>query len=106
MWLPRKIPKNFLSRPFLCGICAAEAVESLKLADGGVANYSHLVEADCLEQYGRRENPRIFGVPEQEAEDPYEKVTIVQQCLASLYLKRTSAWFIGYRLWKLSPDLL
>ena len=40
LWFPRKIPKNFLSRPFLCGFCAAEAIERLKLAGDDVANYS------------------------------------------------------------------
>ena len=45
----------FLSRPFLCGFCAAEALEKLNLAGDGAANCSHIIEADCLEQCGRRE---------------------------------------------------
>ena len=44
------------------------------LAGNGVATYSHLIETDCREQYGRRENFRIFGVPEEEDEDPYEEL--------------------------------
>jgi hypothetical protein len=30
LWLPKKIPKGFLNRDFLCGYCAAEAVAKLQ----------------------------------------------------------------------------
>ena len=76
VWFPRKIPRNFLSRPFLFGFSAAEAVESLKSARG-VANYSHLIEANYFEQCGCRENVNTFRVPGEEAEDPYEELTEV-----------------------------
>ena len=73
VWLPRKIPRNFLSRPFLCGFCADAEIERLKTDQGGVAHYSHLIEKDCLEQYRRKDTIRVFGVPEQQEEDPLKK---------------------------------
>ena len=42
---PTKIPKNFLTRQFLCDFGAMEAVEGLKLTSYGVAKYSNLKDA-------------------------------------------------------------
>ena len=35
-----------------------------------VADYLNFKEADCLEQYGRREEIMIFEVPEEEEDGP------------------------------------
>ena len=57
----RKFPG--ISSPvfFYGGLCVAEEIQGLKSQKGGVSHYSHLIEADGMEQNGRRDNIRVFG---------------------------------------------
>ena len=92
-WLPEKLPKGFMNRKFLCGFCAAaeieklkeETVEQVKSVDEVKVKLANNVEqtksglaslfsSDAVEQYGRRDNIRIFGVKEKADEDIYEEV--------------------------------
>ena len=92
-WLPEKLPKGFMNRKFLCGFCAAAEIEKLKeetveqvksvdevkvkLAnnvDQNKSGLASLFSADTVEQYGRRDNIRIFGVKENNDEDIYQEV--------------------------------
>ena len=34
IWIPKKLPRNFLSKPFLCGFCAAEKLGNLEKTCG------------------------------------------------------------------------
>ena len=80
VWLPKKLPRGFNERHFLCGYCAAQEVEDLKGNLEKVQNTDQsaqqeqrlgsLFNADAIEQYGRRDNIRIFGT----GEDPYNTV--------------------------------
>ena len=85
-WLPKRIPKGFLNRPFLCGFCAASEVSQLCEKQSQVpekssisVELSSLFNADSNEQYGRRDNVRIFGVKEETNEDVYQKVIDVAE---------------------------
>ena len=82
VWLPTRLPKNFTERPFLCGYCAFTEVEKLRKEAHGDSKVqetrlSNLFLSDANEQYGRRENVRIFGVEEQTGEDVYQQVVDV-----------------------------
>lgn len=74
-WLPKRVPRGFMERPFLCGFCAAAEVAALKSAPA-VNDESNklfsLLQTDANEQYGRRDNIRVFGLEESPDEDPYE----------------------------------
>ena len=81
---PKKIPKGFMNRPFLCGFCAASEVLELREKQSQdseqspiTSKLSSLFNADSNEQYGRRDNIRIFGVKEEADEDVYQKVVDV-----------------------------
>ena len=76
-WVPMLIPKNFFSRPFLCGFCAVEELKKNQCSAAG--DLSPVIEADSIEQYGRRENVRIFGVVEEPGEDVFAKVVSVAE---------------------------
>ena len=65
IWVPMLIPKNFFSRPFLCGFCAVEELRKIQYSAAG--NLSPVIEADSIEQYWRRKNVRIFGVKDPQA---------------------------------------
>ena len=67
VWVPTPIPKNFFARLFLCGFCAVEELQKMKTST--MDDRSPIIEADSIEQYGRRENVRIFGVEEEPDED-------------------------------------
>ena len=73
VWVSTLIPKNF-ARPFLGGFCA---VEELQPKTSTVDDRWPIIEADSIEQYGRRENVRIFGV--EEDEDVFAKVVSVAE---------------------------
>ena len=75
VWVPTQIPKNFFARPFLCGFCAIEGLN--KASRCTTEDLALIIEADSIEQYGRRENVRIFGVQEEPGEDVYAKVVSV-----------------------------
>ena len=49
----------------------------MKSQKGGVSHYSHLIEADGMEQNGRLDNIRVFGIIEQQDENPYAEVVDV-----------------------------
>ena len=81
-WLPTRLPKNFTERPFFCSYCAFTEVEKLRKEAHGDSQVketrlSKLFSSDANEQYGRRENVRIFGVEEQTGEDVYQQVVDV-----------------------------
>ena len=82
VWLPTRLPKNFAERPFLCGYCAFTEVEKLRkeahgYSKGEKTRLSNLFLSDANEQYGRREEVRIFGVEDQTGEDFYQQVVDV-----------------------------
>ena len=82
VWLPTRLPKNFTERPFVCGYCAFTEFEKLwKKAHGDSkvqeTRLSNLFLSDANEQYGRRENVRLFGVEEQTGQDVYQQVVDV-----------------------------
>ena len=73
--MPKRIPKNFMDRPFLCGFCAASGFEECKTSPtSNNADIASLLCADSNEQYRRRDNIRILGVDEINDEDVYERV--------------------------------
>ena len=79
---PYTTAKNITERPFLCGYCAFTEVEKLRKEAHGDSKVqetrlSNLFLSDANEQYGRRENVRIFGVKEQTGEDVYQQVADV-----------------------------
>ena len=76
-WLPKRVPRGFMERPFLCGFCAAEEVAKLKTnpaPNDQASKLFSLLQSDAEEQYGRRDNIRIFGLDESPDEDPYKVV--------------------------------
>ena len=78
---PQKIPKGFMNRPFMCGFCAASEVSDLcekQSQDSPITGkLSSLFKADSNEQYGRRENVRIFGVKEEPARSCTKKLLML-----------------------------
>ena len=81
IWLPKKLPRGFNERRFLCGYCAADEVEQMKekLAKSQQTSQpdqvlGSVLSSDAIEQYGRRDNIRIFGVADVQDEDPYHTV--------------------------------
>ena len=81
IWLPMKLPRGFNERRFLCGFCAMAEVEQMKekLAKSQQTSQPDQVlrsvlSSDAIEQYGRRDNIRIFGVADVPDEDPYNTV--------------------------------
>ena len=75
--MTEEIGLDFFTRPFICGFCAVE--EHKKIQCSAAGDLSPVIEADCIEQYGRRENARIFGVEEEPGEDVFEKVVSVAE---------------------------
>ena len=63
--------------PFLCAFCAFEGLN--KDSRCTTEDLAPIIEADSIEQYGRRENVRIFGVQEKPGEDVYPKVVSVAE---------------------------
>ena len=85
-WLPKKIHRGFMDRPFLCGFCAAAEVADLQSKLAKIAEKSQisgelssLFNADSNQQYGRRDNVRIFGVEGAPNEDVYQAVIDVAE---------------------------
>ena len=75
--LPKRVPRGFMERPFLCGFCAAEEVAKLKTnpaPNDEASKLFSLLQSDANEQYGRRDNISIFGLDESPDEDPYQVV--------------------------------
>ena len=80
VWLPKKLPSGFNERRFLCAYCASQEVEDLEGKLEKVQNPDPSAQqdqgressfnADTIEQYGRRNNIRIFGADEAPGEDP------------------------------------
>ena len=73
-----------MNSPFLCGFCATSEVSELREKQSQdseqspiTGKLSSLFNADSIEQYGRRDNVRIFGVKEEADEDVYQKVVDV-----------------------------
>ena len=61
--LPKRIPKNFMDRPFVGGFCAAPVFEDCKAPPpSNNTNNTSLFCADSHEQHGRTRNIRIFEV--------------------------------------------
>ena len=61
LWLPKKIHRNFLTRPFHCGFCSAErATQVSRQVSSRTPTGAFYV--DVLEQYGRKDNIRSLGV--------------------------------------------
>ena len=77
VWVPTQIPQNFFGRPFLCEFCAFEALN--KASRCTTENLAPIIEADSIEQYGRRENVRFFGVQEEPGEDVFAKLVSVAE---------------------------
>ena len=75
VWVPTLIPKNFFARPFLCGFYGVEELQ--KIQTSSEDDWSPIKEADTLEQHGRRETVRNFGVEEEPDEDVFAKVVSV-----------------------------
>ena len=76
---PYTTAKNFTERPFLCGYCVFTEVEKLRKEAHGDSRVqetrlSILFLSDANEQYGRRENVRMFRVEEQKGEDVCQQV--------------------------------
>ena len=76
----------FMDRPFLCGFCAAAEVADLQSKLAKITEkpqisgeLSSLFNADSNQQYGRRDNVRIFGVEEAPNEDVYQAVIDVAE---------------------------
>ena len=69
------VPKNFFSRPFLCGFCASEELKKIQCS--AARNQSPVIEADSVD--GRRENVRIFGLEAETGEDVFAKVVSVAE---------------------------
>ena len=114
-WLPKKIHKGFMDRPFLCGFCAAAEVADLQSKLAKIAEkpqisgeLSSLFNADSNQQYGRRDNVRIFGVEEAPYEDVYQAVIDVAERRDVRYPERTSASAIGFpaEMWSLAKGAL
>ena len=73
-----------MKRPLLCGFCAASKVSELREKQSQDSEQfpitdklSSLFNADSNEQYGRRDNVRIFGVKQEANEDVYQNVADV-----------------------------
>ena len=77
IWVPTLIPKKFFSRPFLCGFCAVEELKKIQCTAAG--DLSHVIEADSIEQYGRREKVKIFDVEEEPGGDVFAKEVSVTE---------------------------
>ena len=54
-------------------------MELKKIHCSAAGEMSAVIEADSIEQYGRRENVRIFGVEEEQCEDVFAKVVSVAE---------------------------
>ena len=83
---PEKDPQGFHGPPFLCGFCAAAEVAVLQSKLAKIAEkpqisgeLSRLSNADSNQQYGRRNNVRIFGEEEVPNEDVYQAVIDVAE---------------------------
>ena len=77
IWVPTLIPNNFFSRPFPCAFCAVEELKNIQCSAAG--DLSPVIEADSIEQYGCRENVRIFGLEEEPGEGVFAKVVSVAE---------------------------
>ena len=78
---PEEIPKGLMNRPVLCDFCAASEVSELRENQSKdpeqspiTGELSSKINADSNEQYGKRDNIRIFGVKEEADKDVYQKV--------------------------------
>ena len=98
-WLPKKIPKGFMNRPFLCCFCAASEVSELREKQSQdseqspiTGKLSSLFNADSNEQYGGRDNVRIFGVKEEADDDVYQKIFDVAMKVGHQISKQISAY--------------
>ena len=74
IWVPTLLPKNF---SFLCGFCGVEELQKIQCSAAG--DLSPAIEADSIDQFGRRENVRIFGVEGEQVEDVLAKVVSVAE---------------------------
>ena len=72
MWLRKKVPGDFLSRPLHCGLLSSKKTTEVLSRNPTVA-----FNADALEQNGRRDNIQILGVVAEHNEDKYQKVVDV-----------------------------
>ena len=77
IWVPTLITKNFFSRPFLCGFYAVEELKTIQCSAPG--DLSPVIDAYSIEQFGGRENVRIFDVGEEPGEDVFAKVVSVAE---------------------------
>ena len=92
-WLPKRVPRGFMERPILCGFCAAAQVAQLKATTfdakpDDTSKLFSLLQSDANEQYGRRDNIRIFGLDEAKDENPYDVVVHVAK-LVRVNIKKT-----------------
>ena len=84
-WLPKRVPRGFMERLFMCGFCAATEVARFKAVPpqpiDECSKMIPLFHADTNEMYGRRDNIRIFSLEEATDEDLYQNVVEVAQQL-------------------------
>ena len=73
-----------MNRPFLCGFCAADEVLELRKKQCQdpeqspiTCKFSSLYNGDYNEQYGRRDNVRMFEVNKEADQDVYQNVVVV-----------------------------
>ena len=62
VWLPKRISRNFMDRPFISGFCTASGYEERKTSPPSNADITNLFCADLNEQYGRRDNIAFLGL--------------------------------------------
>ena len=75
MWLPKRLPRNFIDCPFLRSFCAASGCEECKKSQpSNGADIKSLFCADSIEQWGWRNNIRICVVEEINDKDVHGRV--------------------------------
>ena len=74
-WLPNRIPRNFMYRPFVGGFCAALRFEECTtLPPSNNSDNNSLFRADWHEKHGRRDNIRICRIEKKNVDDVYDRV--------------------------------
>ena len=76
IWVPTLIPEIFFTRLFLCDFSVVREREKNVVA---AEDISSVKEKDSIDQYGRNENLRIFGVDDEPCENVFAKVMSVAE---------------------------
>ena len=106
IWLPKRISRNFMDCPFLCGFCAESGLEERKTSlPSNKAVITSFFCVDLIEQNGRHDNIRILEVEEMTGEDVYERVVEVANDIRVTTSKQhVSVWHrLPYRNPRFSP---